>query len=250
MDSTDNTFEQLRSLLLEPHVSEVRQRHEGIDQHLARLEAQLAQVNQQLATPEALLELLAPIILDLLKVSAADSQAAFAEILAELIDLVLTVKIQQDRNGLVTALAPVIPDSLVHNSTVAPEAMGQAIALNLSTALKTYVEQERGALAQLIAPEIGAALKAQIRLERDAVVDALYPVIGNTISRYFAELLQDINAKLEQTLSFETLTRKVRARVQGISEAELLLRSATPVRIQAIFLIHKPSGLVIAEAQP
>lgn len=250
MDSTDNTFEKLRSLLLEPHVSEVRQRHEGIDQHLAQLEAQLAQVNQQLATPEALLELLAPIMLDLLKVSAADSQAAFAAILAELIDLVLTVKIQQDRDGLVTALAPVIPASLVHNSAAAPEAMGQAIALNLSSALKTYVEQERGALAQLIAPEIGAALKAQIRLERDAVVDALYPVIGNTISRYFAELLQDINAKLEQTLSFETLTRKIRARVQGISEAELLLRSATPVRIHAIFLIHKPSGLVIAEAQP
>jgi outer membrane protein OmpA-like peptidoglycan-associated protein len=38
--------------------------------------------------------------------------------------------------------------------------------------------------------------------------------------------------------------------VQGISEAELIFKESMPFTIQAMFLIHKSSGLVIAEVQP
>ena len=43
------------------------------------------------------------------------------------------------------------------------------------------------------------------------MVDALYPVIGNTIAKYMAEAVRDINRKVENTLSFEGIRRKVRA---------------------------------------
>jgi outer membrane protein OmpA-like peptidoglycan-associated protein len=80
-------------------------------------------------------------------------------------------------------------------------------------------------------------------------VDALYPIIGSTMGKYMAGVVESINEKLEQTLSVEGITRKIRAKVQGVSEAELILREAMPFQVQAIFLIHKASGLLIAEVQ-
>jgi outer membrane protein OmpA-like peptidoglycan-associated protein len=64
-----------------------------------------------------------------------------------------------------------------------------------------------------------------------------------------AEVIEQINEKLEQTLSVEGITRKIRAKIQGVSEVELMLREAMPYKVQAIFLIHKASGLLIAEVQ-
>lgn len=246
----ETPFERLQTLLLEPQVSELRQRYYRLDQQLSTLEQQLCHLTDQISAPAALIELIRPVIVELLKLGVSESRQDFSEIVAGLIDVALASKIQQDPATMAAALAPIIPDSIAYSSQATPEAMGRAIAPNLSRALKEHIEADREALAQAIAPAMGSALKEQIRLERDAVVDALYPVIGNTISRYFAELLKEINDKLEQTLSFETITRKFRARLQGISEAELLLRETTPVQVQAVFLIHKLSGLVIAEAQP
>jgi outer membrane protein OmpA-like peptidoglycan-associated protein len=104
-------------------------------------------------------------------------------------------------------------------------------------------------IALAIAPTMGEAIKTQVEIEPDKIVDALYPVIGNTIGKYMAETIQAINQQLEDTLSIEGITRKIRAKVQGVSEAELLLREAMPFQVQAAFLIHKTSGLVIAEVQ-
>lgn len=244
--AADNGFDRLQALLVEPQVSTLRQQHEVLNQQLSQLEQQLSQLND----PATLSELLQPIIGTLLTSAVTESPELFSTIVAELIDVALTTKIQKDQATMATILAPIIPASITYSTQTEPEAMGSAIAPNLSRALRQSIEQDRGGIAQAIAPEMGAALKEQIRLERDAIVDALYPVIGSTVSRYFNEMLQEINDKLEQTLSVETFTRKARARMQGISEAELLLRQATPVRVQAAFLIHKASGLVIAEAQP
>ena len=256
MSTVEDAFERLQSLLLEPQISELRRRSQTLDQELSHLEQKLSELTHEVLESAALVEVLRPMITELLKVREIKelkrngSREAFSRIVAELIDVALTTKIEQDRAAMAAALAPIMPDSIAYSSEVAPEAMGRAIAPNLSRALEEQIEQDRGAIARAIAPEMGAALKEQIRLEREAVVDALYPVIGSTISRYFAELLKEINNKLEQTLSVETVTRKFKAKLQGISEAELLLREATPVRVQAAFLIQKASGLVIAEAQP
>lgn len=51
-------------------------------------------------------------------------------------------------------------------------------------------------------------------------------------------------------LSPEGIRRKIRAKIQGVSEAELILKQAIPFTVQVIFLIHKASGLLIADIQP
>ena len=56
--------------------------------------------------------------------------------------------------------------------------------------------------------------------------------------------------KWKTALSFEGILRRIRAKVQGISEAELILKEAVDFKVQALFLIQKSSGLIIWEAQP
>ncbi|MBD2770820.1 BON domain-containing protein [Iningainema sp. BLCCT55] len=110
-------------------------------------------------------------------------------------------------------------------------------------------ESKQDEVAEAIAPTMGKAIKKQIEIEEDTVVDALYPIIGSTIAKYMAETIQSINQKIEETLSPEGIKRKIRAKVQGVSEAELILQEALPFTVQAIFLIHKASGLVISDIQ-
>ncbi|MCZ0900610.1 flagellar motor protein MotB, partial [Microcoleus sp. HI-ES] len=111
------------------------------------------------------------------------------------------------------------------------------------------IRLDQESIAQALAPEMGKAITAQIELERDAMVDALYPVIGNTIARYMAEAIKTINEKVSNALSVEGVQRKIRSKVQGVSEAELILKESVPFTVQAAFLIQKASGLIISEFQ-
>ena len=81
------------------------------------------------------------------------------------------------------------------------------------------------------------------------MVDALYPVIGSTITRYLAEALREINQKIETALSIQGVQRKIKAKMQGVSEAELILTEAMRCTVQAVLLIHKATGLLITEIQ-
>jgi outer membrane protein OmpA-like peptidoglycan-associated protein len=117
---------------------------------------------------------------------------------------------------------------------------------------KNY-EESQDKIASQMAPLIGSAIKEQIKNQKDDVVDALYPVMGNMISRYvskmFEEMLNSINKQIQTGLSFETLSRKLRAKIQGVSETQLLLSETSSTNIRAAFLIHKDTGIVLAQAQ-
>jgi len=64
------------------------------------------------------------------------------------------------------------------------------------------------------------------------------------------ELVKSINDKVESAFSIEGIQRKIRAKLQGVSEAELILQESVNYQVQAVFLIHKTSGLVIREIHP
>jgi flagellar motor protein MotB len=215
--STD--YQQLRDLLLSPEVSA-----------LHSMGAEVAALKSLLHDPQQFARLLQPVLLDILNNSNPAVGLALAKALTPVIDEVLREKARQDTPGMSDALAP---------------ASTAAIALHYASAPEMA--------AQDIAPLVGGAIKEQIRGERDAVIDILYPIIGSTISKYLSQtlsdLVQSVNRKIESNFTFKGLSRKIRAHVTGVSEAELLLRESLAVRIQAAFLIHKASGLVIAQAQ-
>lgn len=193
----DDPLSLLQNLLSDPELARCRDLIVELEQKQANLESQIYQ-------PEQLIELLIPVISELLKRKVASSD---------------------------------------------DEEIANAIAPEIAAAIRQQIIIERSAIANAIAPEMGIAIKQQITLERDAMVDALYPVIGGTIVKYMAEAMRSINEKLEKSLSPEGIIRKFRAKIQGVSEAELILKEAMPFSIEAIFLIHKSSGLVISEVQ-
>jgi outer membrane protein OmpA-like peptidoglycan-associated protein len=213
-------FERWQRLLLTQEVMDSRKA-------IAEFKQKLESLEHQIYDPTELINLLLPLIAQILTLKVAESREDIAQAIAPVVDEMIQRRAKQDIVAISTALAPVIPEAVAKQVLNSP-----------------------GALAKALGPEMGTAIKEQIILERDSMVDALYPVIGSTISKYMAEAIKAINEKVENAFSVEGLSRKARAKVQGISEAELIFKESMPFTIQAMFLIHKSSGLVIAEVQP
>jgi len=219
IDSSITIFERWQRLLLTQELMDSREVTIDVKEKLERLEHQIYE-------PQQLINLLVPLITEILSRKVAEAREDVTEAIAPIVDEMIQVKTQQDKAAMSLALAPILPDAVAQQVTNSP-----------------------GEFAKALGPEMGTAIKEQISLERDAMVDALYPVIGSTISKYMAEAINSINEKVENTLSLEGISRKIRAKMQGVSEAELIFKEAMPFTVQAIFLIHKGSGLVISEVQ-
>lgn len=105
------------------------------------------------------------------------------------------------------------------------------------------------ALAAKITPSLAPAISTSIRESRDSMVDALYPIMGKLVTRAVTEALRDLARRIDEqmrsTLSIKTLTRRMQARVAGVSEAELVLRDVLPFEVLEIFLIYRESGLLL-----
>jgi outer membrane protein OmpA-like peptidoglycan-associated protein len=219
IENSITLFERWQRLLLTQEVMDSREA-------IAKVKKKLETLEHQIYDPTELINLLLPLIAEILSLKVAEAREEVADAIAPIIDEMIQTKSQQDKEAISSALAPVLPDAVAQQVLKAP-----------------------GDFAKALAPEMGIAIKEQISLERDAMVDALYPVIGSTISKYMAEAIRAINEKVENTFSMEGISRKIRAKIKGVSEAELILQEAIPFTVQAIFLIHKGSGLVIAEVQ-
>ncbi|MEG4276826.1 OmpA family protein [Microcoleus sp. MON1_C1] len=155
-----------------------------------------------------------------------ESRKSFAETIAPIIDEVINTKTRENRQSMGVAISPALPVGISHRISESPDEIAMALA-----------------------PEMAAAIKQQIHLKREAMSDALYPIIGSTILKYIAEMMREINEKLEASLSPERISRKIKSKLQGISEAELLMKETTPLSVKAVFLIQTESGLVISAVQ-
>jgi len=96
------------------------------------------------------------------------------------------------------------------------------------------------------------AISKGIAENKDTMIDTLYPIIGGMISKYVSqaikEMMETINNKIEDGLSFDKYKRKVKSKISGVSETELLIEESNEAIISSLFVIHKESGLLIAEA--
>lgn len=157
--------------------------------------------------------------------------------------------INESRQSFVETISPIIDEIINTKTRENRQSMGVAISPALTVGISHRMSESPDEIAMAIAPEMAAAIKQQIHLKREAMSDALYPIIGSTILKYIAEMMGEINEKLESALSPEGISRKIKAKLQGISEAELLMKETTPLSVKAVFLIQAGSGLVISAVQ-
>lgn len=119
----------------------------------------------------------------------------------------------------------------------------------LAEATAGRVDASKDEMAEALAPVLGQAIRLQIKESQGDIIDALYPIIGKAIQRAVTEAMRSLAQRVDQglrsTFSIKRLVRRIRARVQGIPESELLLREALPCRVEQVFLIHRASGLLL-----
>ncbi|MBD2189561.1 BON domain-containing protein [Pseudanabaena mucicola] len=246
-----NKIEGLESLLhsASRRLSAIDDEKSNIPMEIEEVRERIAQLENQINQPAELVQLLLPIIAELLSLKADQAREEMCQAITPIIAEVIFERSQLDRVSMSHAIADILPNAISEQIRNNPEQIAKAIGPEVGAAIREQIRLDRDAIIDALAPEMGSAIKRQIHLERDAMVDALYPVIGNTIAKYFAEAIRSINEKVEQTFSVEGIQRKFRARMKGVSEAELILKESVPFEIQAIFLIHNLSGLVMIDIQ-
>ena len=213
---------------------------------------EVAAIDTGKASPEDLADAvnsLIPLIVELLQFKLNNSKEGVIQTVRPILDQLIEQRTLEDSQKMADAIAKILPDAITAEINFAPEAIARAIAPEIASSIREQILLNEQAIPQVLGPEMGKAIKAQIESERDAMVDALYPVIGSTISKYMVELIQDINCKVESTFSPKGIKRKIKARIQGVSEAELIFKESIGYHVRAIFLINKNSGLVIQEIQ-
>jgi outer membrane protein OmpA-like peptidoglycan-associated protein len=205
--------------------------------------------------PEKILETanavnaLIPLMVELLHSKIDFSKDTILEAVAPEIDRLIERRVEEDGQRIGAAIAHILPEAIGIEIRNSPQEIAKAIAPEVAAAIQEQIRLDRNSISSALGSEMGRAIKNQIELERDAMVDALYPVIGNTVSKYMVDVVKNINNKVEQALTPEGIKRKIRAKMRGISEAELILQESVSYEVQAIFLIHKASGLIIEEVQ-
>ncbi|MCT7948516.1 OmpA family protein [Ancylothrix sp. C2] len=256
-NSPENPLEQLQNLLLGSQISQLDELKKlvaetglpGMREMIEILETKLGQLEHKLTDSKELISLLVPWIAEILSLKVAASKEEVIKALVPIIDDVIRERTQQDKQAMSAAIGELLPAAISQEITNSPKEIAKAIGPEIGEAIREQIRIDRDEIISTLAPEMGRAIKGQIELERDAMVDALYPVIGSTIAKYLSEAIRTINKKVENAFSMEGMRRKLKAKMQGVSEAELILHESIPFTVQAVFLIQKTSGLVISEAQ-
>lgn len=106
-------------------------------------------------------------------------------------------------------------------------------------------------VADSLAPMITDSIHSSIRNDPESVSEALYPVMGPAIRKSIAETIQTLfdgfNKALEDSLSLRSLGWRLDAWRTGKSYPEVVLLKTLNYRVEQAFLIHKETGLLIAE---
>ena len=137
---------------------------------------------------------------------------------------------------------------LQHKEAKTVEILADYLAKIIAKSADSNLPELSRSLQSVISP----AIAREIADNKEKMVDALYPIMGSMISKYvsnaIAEMMENINNKIEDGLSFERYKRKIKAKLTGVSESELLLEEAADAKIESLFIIQKDTGLLIAKA--
>ena len=157
-----------------------------------------------------------------------------------------------DETALKTKLLPLFDDLLLERLTQKESGTIEALSRYLAQIISRSAAHDPATLERSLQSVISPAIAREIADNKEKMIDALYPIIGGMISRYVTqaikEMMEKINEKIEQGLSTEHYKRKIKAKLTGVSESELLLEESGDATIESIFIIQKETGLLIAEA--
>jgi len=156
-----------------------------------------------------------------------------------------------NREKIIFRILPLLDDLLLTRLKDKEGHTVEIYAEYLATIINNSAKQDLHKLSKSLQSIISPAISKEIEDNKDKMVDTLYPILGGMISKYVTnaiqEMMQSINKKIEDGLSLNQYKRKVKSKVSGVSESEILLHDSNHAEIRALFIIQKESGLLIAE---
>jgi len=136
--------------------------------------------------------------------------------------------------------------------TAESEALIPRLTGEISGMISSTIHNSRDEMAEALGPVMGNAIRVQIRDSREDMVDAIQPIILTSVQRavgeFSREFQRNIDQRLKATFGAQGALRTVRARLRGVSPAELALRDSLPFAVEQIYLIQRGSGLLIAHS--
>jgi Outer membrane protein and related peptidoglycan-associated (lipo)proteins len=112
-----------------------------------------------------------------------------------------------------------------------------------------------GRLPKSLVETTEKAIGLSVEQDPEILSAALFPIIGSAIrkavEKLVSELLYKMNAGLEKGLSLKRLGWRIEALRSGAPYYEIILKHTLDYRVEHVFLIHKATGLLLAEvSQP
>ena len=157
-----------------------------------------------------------------------------------------------DKEAIRTKILPLFDTLLLERLRSADQKTIEILSDHLAAIISEASRKHTESISRSLQSILAEAVKKEIASNKDAMIDSLYPIMGGMISKYVTsairELMETINQKIDEGLSFDRLKRKIKSKVTGVSETELLLEESGEARISSLFVIHKKSSLLISEA--
>jgi hypothetical protein len=159
------------------------------------------------------------------------------------------VELLNDIESLAEKIKPSLAPAISASIRESREEMVEALSPIITRLISTSIHDSRDSMVQALLPIIDRLISTSVRESSDNMVDALYPIIGRLVSRAVSESLRDlvrrIDDQMRAALDVKVVVRRMQARIMGIPEAELTLRSVLPFQVLQIFLIHRETGLLL-----
>ncbi len=123
----------------------------------------------------------------------------------------------------------------------------------LSRVLPESIEKSRRlgtGLSQSLGPVIDEAIKESIKSDPEALADAISPIMMPAIRRSVLQMIsgmaQSFNRSLEQSLSIQGIQWRIEAIRTGRTFSEVAMLHSLVYRVEQVFLIHRHTGLMLA----
>ena len=131
-----------------------------------------------------------------------------------------------------------------------PEAFSEEIRKLLPLSIRKMIDAGDLTMDALL-PLIEEALRESIRNDPENLADILFPIMMPAIRKAVAadikQMLDSLNNTLEHGFSLKRLSWRLQAFFSGRKFSEIVLSHAYVYQVKQVFLIHKATGLLLAQ---
>ena len=132
-----------------------------------------------------------------------------------------------------------------------PSVRAGEVSKILAQALALSIQRDQK-ISSALHPVIQHSLRTSVEQEPEILATALFPIVGQAVRKSVAhaveQLLDSINAIFEDGFSLKRWGWRLEAMRTGKSFAEIALARSRSYRVEQIYLIHRKTGMLLAQA--